>query len=585
LHLFQAVFTLRTYYEPWKHFITVVLRKPGKPDYEVPKAYRPIALLCTIAKVLTAIVAEGLGRIVEEHQLVPPTHFGGRPGRTTTDALHYLVYKIKDAWRRGRVASVLFLDVEGAFPNAVTDQLIHNLRKRRIPEAYVDFIRRLLEGRKTRLKFDDFISELISICNGIGQGDPLSMILYIIYNADLLEMLVLLLEEDSVGYVDDAIAIAFGEDFYETTQALKHIMEREDGGFTWSSTHNSRFEISKLAILHASRRTQRDPENPRKRIAMDRPPLQLQGKTVKEVESYKYLGVHVDAQLRWTVQAQKGVANATNWVMQFRRLTRLSTGLSVKLMRQLYISVAIPKMTYALDVWYTPPTKPLGHRRSVGSVGVLRQMVKLQRTASLGIIGGMKSTPTDLLDAHMGLLPMELTLLRICHRAAVRLCSLPPSHPLHMLARAAHLSTNDKHSDPIRNALKIFELDPRKFETLRPDTTPQTYYTHVKATISSERKDAIEAEAKDEADYKIYTDGSEHNGRVGASATILRKGTLRAERSLTFHLGNSSKYTIADAELVGALLGIWLLRTTPGSARSTFSLYTDSQTAVRQLTK
>ena len=59
----------------------------------------------------------------------------------------------------------------------------------------------------------------------------------------------------------------------------------------------------------------------------------------------------LSAQLWWTVQTQKGVANATNWIMQFCRLTRLSTGLSVKLMRQLYISVAIPKMMYALDIW------------------------------------------------------------------------------------------------------------------------------------------------------------------------------------------------------------------------------------------
>ena len=193
-------------------------------------------------------------------------------------------------------------------------------------------------------------------------------------------------------------------------------------------------------------------------------------------------------------------------------------------------------------------------------------MVKLQRMASLSIIGGMKSTPTDLLDAHTGLLPMELTLLRICHRAAIRLCSLPLLHPLYTMVRAAHLSTNEKHSDPIRNALKIFELNPRKFETIRPDITPPTYYKHVKATISSERKDAIEAEAKDEADYKIYTDGSEQDGRVGASAIIFCKGIPRAEKSLTFHLGNSSRYTVTDAELVGALLGIWLLRTTPGSA-------------------
>ena len=121
LYLFQAVFSLHTYYKPWKHFTTVILRKPGKPDYEVPKAYCPIALLCTIAKVLTAIIAEDLSRLVKKHQLVHSTHFGGHPGHTTTDALHYLVYKIKDAWQRGRVASILFLDVEGTFPNAVTD--------------------------------------------------------------------------------------------------------------------------------------------------------------------------------------------------------------------------------------------------------------------------------------------------------------------------------------------------------------------------------------------------------------------------------------------------------------------------------
>lgn len=45
----------------------------------------------------------------------------------TTDAVHTLVNKIKTAWRRGKVVSILFLNVEGAFPNAVTDRLIHNL--------------------------------------------------------------------------------------------------------------------------------------------------------------------------------------------------------------------------------------------------------------------------------------------------------------------------------------------------------------------------------------------------------------------------------------------------------------------------
>jgi hypothetical protein len=86
------------------------------------------------------------------------------------------------AWRNNKVVSVLFLDVEGAFPNAVTRQLIHNLKKRRVPTSIVKFVEQLLDRRRTKLRFDDYTSEIINIANGIGQGDPLSMLLYIPYN-------------------------------------------------------------------------------------------------------------------------------------------------------------------------------------------------------------------------------------------------------------------------------------------------------------------------------------------------------------------------------------------------------------------
>ena len=82
---------------------------------------------------MTAIVAEEISQLVELHQLLPKTHFGGWPGRTTMDTLHYMVHHVKQAWRDNKVVSILFLDVKGAFPNAVTKWLLHNLRKWRIP--------------------------------------------------------------------------------------------------------------------------------------------------------------------------------------------------------------------------------------------------------------------------------------------------------------------------------------------------------------------------------------------------------------------------------------------------------------------
>lgn len=277
-----------------------------------------------MAKVLITLVADNISQLVEQHQLLPKTHFGGRPGRTTTDAIHYLVHKVKRAWANDQVASVLFLDVEGAFPNAVADLLIHNLKSRRIPEVYTKFVKQLLTNRRTKLKFDDFMSETINVINGIGQGDPLSMLLYIIYNASLLEITDNDEHEDALGYVDDIALLAIGGDFVETTARLKNMMEKQRGGLEWSEQHNSRFEISKSAILHLSRKTTLDPEVDNHRIPLYRPALMVNGQIIKEVSSYKYLGVQIDAQLRWKEQAQQAIANTTKWLLQFRRLTRPS---------------------------------------------------------------------------------------------------------------------------------------------------------------------------------------------------------------------------------------------------------------------
>ena len=107
------------YYDQWQEFMTVVLRKPGKPNYETPKAYWPITLISMMAKILTSIVAESLSQIAEQHQLLPKNHFGGRPGQNAIDAIHYLVNKILTAWRSDKVVSVLYLDIEGTFPNTL----------------------------------------------------------------------------------------------------------------------------------------------------------------------------------------------------------------------------------------------------------------------------------------------------------------------------------------------------------------------------------------------------------------------------------------------------------------------------------
>jgi hypothetical protein len=119
LLIYEAMFEDNLMYKLWKSFTMVVLHKPGKPRYNMPKACRPITLLNTMWKVLTAMVAELLTHVTEKYQLLLANHFGGRLGCSTTNAMHLLMHSIKTTWRAGKVTVVLFLDIEGVFPNAV----------------------------------------------------------------------------------------------------------------------------------------------------------------------------------------------------------------------------------------------------------------------------------------------------------------------------------------------------------------------------------------------------------------------------------------------------------------------------------
>lgn len=163
----------------------MVLRKPDKPDYTLAKAYWPITLLETIAKVLSSCIASVLQFHTEKKGLLPNTHFGGRPGRTGVDALQLMTSFIKDAWRRKEVVTALYLDVKEAFPSICIERLVHNMRKRGIPKQYTDWTYTKLKGCRTVLSFNDFISVAQVINDGCDQGDPLLALYYLFYNADL----------------------------------------------------------------------------------------------------------------------------------------------------------------------------------------------------------------------------------------------------------------------------------------------------------------------------------------------------------------------------------------------------------------
>ena len=214
--------SLRLGYCPahFRESTTVVLRKPGKDNYTAPKSYRLIALMNTIGKIMDAVIARRLSYLAETHQVLPPTHMGGRKMRSTEHALHAVTKKIYEAWdqKPGQVASLLLLDVSGAFDNVSHARLLHDLRKRRVDERTVKWIASFLSNRHTSIVIDGFRSKEYQINTGIPQGSPLSPILYLFYNADLIDECNREANAMSTGYIDDVGILAWGK----TTGNMRH---------------------------------------------------------------------------------------------------------------------------------------------------------------------------------------------------------------------------------------------------------------------------------------------------------------------------------------------------------------------------
>jgi len=69
-------------------------------------------------------------------------------------------------------------------------------------------------------------------------------------------------------------------------------------------------------------------------------------------------------------------------------------------MRRFYITIAIPHMLYAADLFLT-----LQSGQANGFKGHIKRLWRVQQQATLHATGALRTIPTDELDAHADLLP------------------------------------------------------------------------------------------------------------------------------------------------------------------------------------
>ena len=117
----------------WRRAIAIALKKPNKPDYTQPRAYRLITLLECMGKLLENVVARRLMYLTGRYNLISGSQFGGRANSSTSDAILTFVHDIHNSWNHGLATSALTFDIKGYFDFVNHERLLNEMKKCHIP--------------------------------------------------------------------------------------------------------------------------------------------------------------------------------------------------------------------------------------------------------------------------------------------------------------------------------------------------------------------------------------------------------------------------------------------------------------------
>ena len=555
----------------FKKTLTIVLRKPNKPDYTKPNAYRPIALECTIGKLLESIITELLSYLIETHDLLPANHFGACPQRTTEDAMMVLTENIYRAWKQREIFTVAFMDMAGAFNNVHHSRLIHNIKQRRIPPQIAKLLQSFLTGRTTRLRFNGATSADINIEAGIPQGSPLSPILFMFYDAELLE--ISKPPDLALGFIDDIAYGISGQTAQNNVERLQVILSKSE---EWKERHGAQFEPSKYMLMHFTRNTRHD-------VTAD---IKLNDTTILPGKEARYLGVIFDQKLKFHSHLDYVIKKGTKFALALSSVARITWGTPFKYMRRLYTAVIRPRIQYGAAIWHRP-----GDTRNSPAASQVSRLTSVQRLAMKTIMGCFRTTSTAALQHETELLPIKLELRKQITKYLTRLQTLPTKHPTKTwLLKAVRYWTITNSKTFLSNLEYLVKQYPEyvtgTMEEIHPYIKPPWWsLTNTTMNIANTPKDKAkethENTLKDNTPSAlfVYTDGSGIENHIGAAAY-----SPTTSVSTHHYLGKADTANVHAAELTAIQLGINLAAKSHEKYNKCF-IFADNQPSIQAIEK
>ena len=323
-------FITKKFPESWKLARIRALHKKG--SINSVKNYRPIALLCSLSKVVERAVFNQIYSHFTELGLFDKRQYGFRKGHSTTLAVLDLMQEIfmaKNGMNAKKV-NTLLLDLSAAFDIVSHELLLSKLSSFGFSDDAVAFIKSYLLNRVVEVQVETSLSKRFKIKCGVPQGSVLGPLLYSILITDIQSIN----NKTKIIYADDTNCVVTSDSpeilHAETEKAMKDLID-------YYHAVKLKLNPQKTEIIN------HDSKLNTVKIIIDE-----DGNQQTSVHHARMLGIQIDSNLDFKVHISNVVKDVKHRIAQFRRLP---PGVSLKARRMLGIGLILSKIYFGIQIY------------------------------------------------------------------------------------------------------------------------------------------------------------------------------------------------------------------------------------------
>ena len=281
--LFSFIFDKAIAPSVWLKAIVHPIYKGGGKDPRSPMSYRGISLLSCVYKVYTALLNRRIVKYCDELTILVDEQNGFRKGRSCDDHLFTLTSILINRIAAKQSTFVMLIDLQKAFDSIDRDLLMYKLLLNVVDGKMYEAIGALYAHTSASIRVNDHLTDWFSVDMGVRQGDSLSTTLFSLYLNDMaigIKMLECGVKVDMVDvsilmYADDVVLLSDTETNLQIM--LNYVSE-------WTVKWRLSVNYDKSKIMHVRN----------KHTMLTNCDVTLDNTVIEKVNSYKYLGVHLN---------------------------------------------------------------------------------------------------------------------------------------------------------------------------------------------------------------------------------------------------------------------------------------------------